>query len=84
MFDFRLFPEKTKKKYFFFEKPHYFGPLCPFLSKTECSSKFCCDQFFFKKIRYHCAKFRRKSNEWLPSYTSFRRTHAHMHGTCVS
>ena len=83
MFHFRLFPEKTEK-FFFSKNSTIFGPLCPFLGKTEFSSKFCSCQFFFLKIKYHCAKFRRKSNEWFPGNTSFRRTHAHMHGTGVS
>ena len=46
MFHFRLFREKTKG--FFFKKPHYF---CPFLGKTECSSKFCSYQYFLKNVR---------------------------------
>ena len=46
MFHFRLFREKAKG--FFFKKPHYF---CPFLGKTECSSKFCSYQYFLKKLR---------------------------------
>ena len=50
MFHFRLFREKTK--YFFFSKnPTIFGPLCPFLGETECSSKFCSYQYFLKKLR---------------------------------
>ena len=50
MFHFRLFREKTK--YFFFSKnPTIFGPLCPFLGETECSSKFCYYQYFLKKLR---------------------------------
>ena len=84
MFHFRLFPEKTKKTFFLPKNPTIFGPLCPFLGKTECSSKFWSYRDFLKKFKYHCIKFRRKSNEWFPSYTSFRCTHAHMHGTGIS
>ena len=49
MFYFRLFREKTK--FFFSKKPSIFGPLCPFLGETECSSKFCSYQYFLKKLR---------------------------------
>ena len=49
MFHFRLFREKAKE--FFFKNPTIFDPLCPFLSKTECSSKFWPHQYFLKKLR---------------------------------
>ena len=48
MFYFKLFREKTKE-FFFLRNPTTFDPLCPFLGKTECSSKFCSYQYFFKK-----------------------------------
>ena len=50
MFYFKLFREKTKE-FFFLRNPTTFDPLCPFLGKTECSSKFCSYQYFLKKIR---------------------------------
>ena len=49
MFHFRLFREKTKES-IFQKKKTIFGPLCPFLGKTECSSKFCFYQYFLKKL----------------------------------
>ena len=77
MFHFTLFPERNKE-IFFQKNPTIFGPLCPFLGKTECSSKFFSYHFFLILTKYHCAKFWRKSNAWIPSNTGFRRTHAHM------
>ena len=44
------FREKTKG-FFFSKTPIIFGPLCQFLGKTECSSKFCSDQYVLKKLR---------------------------------
>ena len=44
------FREKTKE-FFFSKNPTIFGPLCQFLGKTECSSKFCSYQYFLKKLR---------------------------------
>ena len=40
------FREKTKEFFFFFSKI----PII-FVGKTECSSKFCSDQYFLKKLR---------------------------------
>ena len=45
------FREKNKDFFFFPKNPTIFGPLCQFLGKTECSSKFCSDQYFLKKLR---------------------------------
>ena len=47
------FREKTKEFFFFFfsKNPTIFGPLCQFLGKTECSSKFCSYHYFLKKLR---------------------------------
>ena len=41
---------EKKLNNFFFKKPHYFWPLCPFLGETECSSKFCSYHYFLKKL----------------------------------
>ena len=61
----------------FSKNPTIFAPLRPFLGKTECSSNFCSYQFFLILIKYHCAKFRRKSNDLIPSNTIFKRIHIH-------
>ena len=45
------FREKTKEFFFFLKNPTIFGPLCQFLGKTECFSKFCSYQYFLKKLR---------------------------------
>ena len=44
------FGEKTKE-FFFSKNPTIFGPLCQFLGKTQCPSKFCSYQYFLKKLR---------------------------------
>ena len=76
MFDFKLFPEQNKD-FFFQKKPTIFGPLSPFLSKTECSPKFSSYHFLIL-TKYHCAKFRGKSNEWN-SKQHWLQTHACTH-----
>ena len=60
-------------------KTPHFGSFCPFLSKTELSSKFCSDQFFLILTKYHCAKYiyKKQTNEPIQSNTGFRRTHTH-------
>ena len=50
MFQSILFREKSKL-FFFSKNPTIFGPLCPFLGKKECSSKFCSYQYLLKKFQ---------------------------------
>ena len=82
--------QRKLEAFFFFKKPTIFGPLCPFLGKTECSSSSVPISFFFKKLltkhcsaKYCCAKLR-KRNEWFPRNTGFRGTYAYIHGTGIS
>ena len=87
MFYFRLFPEKKLKQFFFKKTPPFLAPCAHFCVKKKhvplnsVAIRFC---FFKIQAKYYCVKIWRKSNEWFPSNSGFRRTHAYMHGTGVS
>ena len=64
----------------------YLGTVSPFLGETlgTVSSwlgkiffplTFCSCQFFKILTKYHCAKFQKKPDDWIPSNTGFSRMH---------
>ena len=85
MTSFYLIFRKKNKEFFFQKTPVFLAHCAHFWAKQNVPLNSVTITFFFLILtKYHCAKFRRKCNEWIPSSTGFRCMHAHINGKGIS